>query len=355
MKTLRMRRGFTLVELLVTMAILAILCLVLASFIDTVRRVWSATTSKVEQFREAREGFEAMTRRLSQATLNPFWDYERDANENPLRYTRQSELRFRSGPGVAAYGAPGQSRPAHGIFFQSPLGTVENSSFEAMSNLLNTVGYFIELGDDSATRPPFLTTPTRTRFRLMEFIEPSEELTLYQYTSGRDNQGRVKNLSYTGDEWFRLPLQRIRGRVVAENIIALVILPRFADSETRTSGVPFRADDLAPNYHYDSSQAGVDPETNTKHQLPPILQVAIVAIDEASAARMDAADVERLRQKIEGLFQDASRWQTDLFLSADAAGGSQDSSLEGYLIDNRINYRIFTTNIGLKSAKWSRE
>jgi uncharacterized protein (TIGR02599 family) len=66
----RSAAGVTLVELAVSTAVLALLLLLLLSMVNQTDSVWRQTRGKIEQFREAREGFESMTRRLGQATLN---------------------------------------------------------------------------------------------------------------------------------------------------------------------------------------------------------------------------------------------------------------------------------------------
>jgi uncharacterized protein (TIGR02599 family) len=85
-------RGFTLVELLVSTALLTGLVLILVSILDQTQKTWRFTRTKVEQFSGARAAFEAMTRRLSQATLNTYWAYDDPAK--PTRYIRQSSCGF---------------------------------------------------------------------------------------------------------------------------------------------------------------------------------------------------------------------------------------------------------------------
>src|SRR5258708_3308729 len=87
--------GFTLVELLVSMGILSVLSIILVSITNSTASTWRYPTSRIEQFRGAETAFEGITRRLSQATLNTYWDY--DSPSTPKRYLRKSELRFISG------------------------------------------------------------------------------------------------------------------------------------------------------------------------------------------------------------------------------------------------------------------
>jgi uncharacterized protein (TIGR02599 family) len=346
-------RGFTLVELLLSVVLIGLLAMVLASMTSATASTWQYTSSKIEQFRGATTAFETITRRVSQATLNTSWDYHypnNDATKAPDRYVRQSDLRFITGRTETLMGTSTPRRPTHGIFFQAPLGFVDDSAdFGGLDNLLNTWGYYIEYNKD--TRPPFLDTlpnppPLRSRSRLMELMQPSNKLTIYGRTSG--------NPDYTGHEWFTdaftVPTPPVH--VLAENIVAMILLPKLSKIED-ASGTK-----LAPDYNYDSTSdltAGnpsADSELNPKNQLPPVVQVALVAIDEASANRMTDADASNLATLLDGLFTSANQFDADLRKDPTA---SSDGSLETYLIHHKISYRIFTTNVSLRGAKWSRK
>ncbi len=99
-------RAFTLVELLVSLAVLSILLLINAQVIGQVQSTWSASNARVSQFREARTAFDIITRNLSQATLNTYLDYETNylataaatsgtaAATGPGSYVRRSDLQF---------------------------------------------------------------------------------------------------------------------------------------------------------------------------------------------------------------------------------------------------------------------
>ncbi len=338
------RRAFTLIELLVSVAVLALLMALLVSITDATRRSWSDATAKTQHFREAREAFETITRRLSQATLNTYWDYSyplNDPTQAPTKYVRQSDLRFISGRGNTL--GLSDNCTTHGIFFQAPLGYVSSSSYSRFRNLLNTWGFFIEYGSDQGTRPAFVSEsilPYRNRFRLMELMEPSDSMALYQQEAKAGGSG-----AYTGKEWFAEPLSSSANLgVVAENIIALVILPKLSGADQVAGN--YDEGSLAPNYLYDSTGLNMsttaDPDLNPENQLPPVVQVTMVAVDELSANRMGEAGASALKAKLNGLFSDPALLQTDL------------QNLEQYLVDNRISYRVFTTNVSIRSAKWSR-
>jgi len=211
--------------------------------------------------------------------------------------------------------------PTHGIFFQAPLGIVTDDStnqtaygtkYGSMDNLLNTWGYFIQTGKYDE-RPSFISdkiTPKRWRSRLMELRVPSEKMGQYDlYTTDTTN------------DWFQTLLTIPQGqvnpprpvRVLAENVTALIIWPKLPkqeeDARTALTGVNAQSV-LCPYYAYNSNtkiDASVTPQRpfnrnpgvnwnanlnddviekggiNPINQLPPVVQVAMIAIDERSA------------------------------------------------------------------------
>ena len=366
--------GFTLVELMLSTAIIALLMLILVSITGQTSATWRYTRAKVEQFRESRAAFETITSKISQATLNTYWDYGYDTAGLPTRYERRSELRFISGQandllGVGASGA----RVSHAVFFHAPLGLVDgaaNPQYHGLEGLLNVWGYYVELNSDVNFRPPFLKDampppPERFRFRLMEFMQPSEKLGTYGYTSGVKN-GKPTAATYLDKDWFKPAVNASPNlsRPVAENIIALIITPRLSkrdEQEVKAGASELDSSPLAPKYTYDSAltknagQSGSDPRVNPKNQLPPVLQITMVAIDETSAARLNLKDSSAATANIFNLtnkFTDTSKYTGDLVVSPGAAA---DSSLENTLISKRVSYRVFSTNVPIRAAKWSRE
>lgn len=372
MKSLN-RRGFTLVELLVSTAIITLLTLILVSITNQTNNVWRYTTGKAEQFRGARNAFDTVTNRLSQATLNTYWDY--NDPKAPARYERRSELRFVSGrksvsTGEALLGdANGAKRVSHSVFFHAPLGFVQQgagqrSKYNGLSNLLNVWGYYVELDDDDGTRPSFINTlnppvPLRKRFRLMEFMQPAEQLQSYSFTSGTV-AAATNNEDYKKLEWFKPIVNNTDApvHVLSENIIALILLPQLTKQDREDVIKQGGGGVLAPKYDYDSTSIGdagvgaVDRKyIDTRNQLPPIIQVTLVAIDEQSALRMSDADQSQLRDLIEGQFERAVDFEKDLNLDS----SNNNASLENKLVAMKANYRVFTTNVPIRSAKWSRE
>jgi len=386
MKTLKRKLGeaypaFTLVELMVSTAIISLLMVILTTMVNQFSQTWRYASSKVEAFQAARDGFESMTRKLSQATLNTYWDLyyvNIGGRQAPKDFLRQSQLRFISGS--IAKLAPDSSRFTHGVFFQAPLGVVEDrAGLGSMKDLLNTWGYFVEEGDDTLLRPSFLQgrVPIRRRGRLMELMQPAEAMSVYDL----DPKGAPSPVAGDQLRWFRSALEGSSRpvRSIAENIVGLIIWPKLSatDSNARRD---LGQSPLSPDYTYDSSLLSFksakfgsatspiilnegakvnnpnDPTDaatiNPKNQLPPIVQVTLVAIDEQSAARIEAQGTSgNFHQFTDGLFQVAcapgtrSNQQTQY--------DSDLKTMEQRLVNAKVTYRIFTTNVLIRGAKWS--
>jgi uncharacterized protein (TIGR02599 family) len=355
--------AFTIIELLVSTAVLSAVVMIMVSITNQTASTWKYTAGKMEQFSGARDGFEALTRRLGQATLNTYYDYY-DADSQPRtlenagifvpkNYGRQSELRFACGgmdqrnfSGVDSAPPqatdPARPRPTHGIFFHAPTGLVEDSDkYAGLHGLLNTQGYYVEFDSDQRDRPPFLqnaanVAPLRWRFRLMEFMQPAEKLLTYSQPL----------------QWFAPAVNEPdtpNARVLAENVVALIIQPMLSPKDEQALASPPKVPGtaLAPNYFYDSTKKHAVPALNSFHQLPPNVRVTMVVIDEASAIRLaDGSTMPDLG--LENLFR------TDLTDTAKEYDRDLET-LQATLAEKRCSHRVFTTNVIIRGAKWSKQ
>jgi len=351
--------AFTLVELMVSMGILAILMLVIATTLGQVQGVWVGTRDRVETYREARRGFELMSERLTQATLNSYWGYERNAAGQPARYVRHSDLHFVTGPAVELL-AGDDWVVGHAAFFQGVFGYAgreagEPAERDHLSGLVNEWGYYVRYDSDleaPSDRPSFLGEdlaryPERRRFRLMEFRRPAGQLSLYQIDPAStlerprvDGYGSQQSLyRWFGDEGVR----RGSSWPVAENIIACVVSPR-APAFTGMAN----DHDLAPNYLYDTRRyqwaAGHSLSGRSRHQLPPTMELSLVAVTEASWLRFEErwgeAGASELRDLINGLFRDVVSYEDDL------------EELGEHLREVGLEHRVFHAVVALRAAKW---
>lgn len=382
--------AFTLIELLTAMTVLLIMVLVMVGMTNQTNKIWRSSRARITAFQQARNAFERVTSTLSQATLTTYLDYYeappsvnsrsdvlrralRDFNNDPQAYSlaaaafkpatydRASDLQFVCGqsevgvsPLIKPRGVVSGTRPGHALFFEAPIGYVADPNAGAASNgfknlnrVLNAVGYYVEFanGNDPKLKkvPAFIKNPVDNwRFRLMEFNQPSQYLSIYSSKVSYVNPG----------SWFALAVDPAVTPplaptfAVADNILALIVRPKVANP---TPNAPL-ATEIAPNYAYDSklyfTPVTSDIAKLSKNQLPPLVQVTLVAIDSDSADRLALQYGSSPPPLVEvsnqtGLFDDVLNYDRDL------------ATLQTTLQNRRITYRTFVTDVSLPGAKWS--
>lgn len=353
MKNHRHPHAFTLAELLVGMGILVLMFGFLIMATNQMVRAMGSTAGKIEQFRGARDAFERVTTRLSQATLNTYWDYKYDTTKTPIlptSYERRSELRFISGD-VTSIAASQLPNAGFGqcVFFTAPLGYVETAANVGLENLLDVCGYYVEYSQDTTYRPKFVGTevPAKWRWRLMEYTPSSERFTVYNVTSG-GSQTALASESTSLNWIFPAGSVQTLVRPVTENVVALILIPRLSPGEEALLGGDKNLSKLAPKYKYNSTDSLSDASVNPKNQLPPVMQVTMVAIDEKTAEKLSLDSSSNDMFGVKNLFKDTAKFSADL-------EGPDPSALEKQLIAKRANYRVFSTNVHIRGAKWSRQ
>ena len=191
----------------------------------------------------------------------------------------------------------------------------------------------------------------------MEMMEPAESMGIYPYTSGTTGT-KINASTYTGKDWFTASaLKEPRSRPaypLANNIVALILIPKLTAADDPTGAK------LSPNYSYDSSgygQGATDPALDSKNQLPPVVQVTMVAVDDASynrkvpntAAAGETPPAPDLGWG--GLFDKVGDLK-----DASTPGFAQDlASFQTSLMHNGLVYRVFTSNVSIRGAKWSQQ
>ncbi|PAW77817.1 MAG: hypothetical protein B9S32_09445 [Verrucomicrobia bacterium Tous-C9LFEB] len=323
--------AYTLIELLAAMATLCVILLMLFTTTGMATLAWKENSASTETFQQARTAFSTVTRRLSQATLNSYRDYYNTASSqgftypdlpaNKTEYRTRSELHFLTGRAADLMPDASATRPTHAVFFQAPFGYQKKT--DGLRSLLNVCGYYVEYGDDSQNRPSFTSASSgaKKRSRLYEVMQPSEEFALYKSGTARGWLTGLVTSSLAANT-----------HALAENIIALILLPQRRPDDT----------DLAPRYAYDS-RAWLKGRTTlgdlTQNQLPPLVQVTMVVIDEPSAKRLQ--DQDQLKDLVDAsLFQDAAQFNADWQRLQDKLKG-------------QCRYRCFQTTVSLASSTWS--
>lgn len=340
--------------MLVALAILGMIMVIILAIISETERSWKHFSGNTQAFQNARLAFDTITRSLSEATLNTYYDYY-DTNRNrrttsntgtfvPAIYGRYSELHFVSGKALVT--SP-LAQVTHSVFFQTPVSyTASTGSFGNLTTLLNGVGFYIVFTSDVGDRPSFFGSLSpapapRYRYRLMEFLQPTENLTVYS--------------NATGTSWFTTPLQSLSPAppsiLLAENIIALVICPQMANEMTPTNP----SSSLTSNYEYDSRTpwtTGTSPTQTTwtsgaqpvqMNQLPPLVRVVLIAVDEASMLQIEGGSTTppNLGFSYTSVFQNPANLAADITTVSTALAGKH------------INYRVFQTDVPIRSAHWS--
>lgn len=326
--------GFTILELLVASAVFSLILIMLLSLTDITSRTWKETTEKMHSFEEARSAFDRITANVAQATLNTYWDY--DSPVAPTLYERRSELQFLCLP-MTNMGAGFHEPifPTHGIFFQAPSGAVaDKSTLDDLPQLLNAFGYFVEYGSDAAERPGFLppSVSPRHRYRLKEWKPASESFSLYANTSGTNGR------TYLGSQTFNwLTLNSPIARTVAENVIALIVNPRNPEVPS-SAPVP-----LTTDFIYNSRNNGLNAlDKSQRHQLPPEVEIIMVAIDETSAVR-SLSNSTNSPDLTAGLFHDPEKIEDDL------------KNLTNSLTAKNLRHIVLRSTVKIRAARWSQD
>lgn len=345
LKLERAVRAFTLVELLVSIAVLSILMTLMAQLLGQTQRVWSSSSAKVSQFRESRRAFDRIVRNLSQATLNPYLQYvypgadprvppATDAvSTPPLGYARYSELGFVTGRSADLLQTGAQDYPGMAVFFQAPLGTTDLADI-SIPTALNPIGYYVRRDTDGPYRPDFLQgspVEERARYRLYEYRAPTESNRVYD-ASERDRQVTT---GLPRPQWFDDFLAGGRSHPIAENILLMIIAPKVAT--TASNANPYS---IASDFSYNSAGNRLSQtQAPQDYQLPPLADVFLVAIDERSAVKLQ--------------FEDRELSLPDVFRTASPDNLRADMQrVEEYLIEERVNYRVFSTTVQLKNSRW---
>src|ERR1700679_763459 len=106
------------------MAVAVIMVAIMLAVLNQASRTIGTATGKINAFQSAQAGFDIMTQRLSDATLNTYFDY--DSATAPTTYLRRSDLDFYIGQNGNSYlstlaPAP-NANSGHSIYFQAPEG-----------------------------------------------------------------------------------------------------------------------------------------------------------------------------------------------------------------------------------------
>jgi uncharacterized protein (TIGR02599 family) len=363
MKSLSSSRApaFTLIEVMVSVAILAMIMVIVSTVIGQAQRSWRAASSRVTQFREARQAFETMSRSLRQAVLPTIVDfrYGTNLNENPATLTEQpnvpamsAELGFRFGDAASLLVGGGGSTytPGHAVMFQMPAGLYsrtqlalpENVGLSKLTRVLSPRGYFIRFGGNREYLPVGLASrlTEKSRYRLFE----------YRPTSAENTQVWDLTDTIVPDAWTTIPTTAVNNLVpVADNILILAFAADFITSgatEQVSLEVPVTnttsGRTLLTAYNSYFAEQSRPPTNEYRNRLPRSMLVTMVAIDEETATRLSAeagnSPHSPLGAAAGSLFSSAANLPQDL------------RSVRDTLTAVKANYRIFSSLVLIPGA-----
>ncbi len=252
----RCQSGFTLVELLVSMAILILLVAILAGVFSSV--------SKTSQL-----GYANNERMQNILAITDFIRADLSAALLPVNRTDTNNLQFVVNPGSLGTGV----KNPHAVFWQSP-----NAADQTLGDVAE-VGYFVRWNTDNAANPrPYLcrfsvaNAVTGTNFLI--YSAPAAWLTDVIVDAVAPANATA---AYEG--------------LIAENVVALFVqcLDRRGQLITKNAtGGGFT------NALFDSRQGFVDSAvpatTNSACALPPVVRLGFVLLDASSANRIGSAE-----------------------------------------------------------------
>jgi uncharacterized protein (TIGR02599 family) len=329
--------GFTLLETMVASAVFVMMLVLVFSAVSGASAVTRRASEKISAYQSARTGFDLITETLAQATLNSYWDYVNSsgvfraggtaasaASFTPAAYARRSELHFLVGrAGSSPF--PGTPGTGQAVCFQAPTGITTSTDYAGLNRLLNSYGFYVQYAPVAGLPSPFPSATPVYRYQLFQAVASAENFAVYGSTSGN---AWVSTL--TGSDALIAP--------IANNIVYLAIWPRKSPGEDLNGAA------LSSNYAYDSRAGTTFPnQAETQHQLPPVVQVTMVAIDEAGAQRLciSSSPPAEIANAFNGLFQNSRQkdFQDDI------------AELESRLSALNIGYRVFTAQIPLRESK----
>jgi uncharacterized protein (TIGR02599 family) len=308
------------------------------------------STSKVDAFQSARTSMESVSRTLGIATLNTYWDYyilsegsytnRGNSTTAPSAYGRQSDLQFLATN--LGGGLNGMDTVTHGLFFQAPIGYSTNTNAIQPPGCLNACGFFVAYGGDPglatmlANNSKLSSITNKPRFRLYQWLRSADGLSVVP------NTGVLDTGTWMGSAVFTTNVSSLAENNVsslAENIVAFVVR------------VPDTSATIATNYGWNSRtnwSSGSPSQPTTMHQLPPLVEITMVAVEESAVNRLagsassssDAASKLGITG-IGSLFSDSSQYDADLQQVTDG------------LSSKSVPYRVFTATVPLRESRWS--
>ena len=267
--------SFSLVEMLVALAILSIIVVVLLSVITSLMSTWQLGQARNERRTAGRDALERMARDLRLASL-------------PLGKSNTTNLEFVINPaGVSStYELP------QAVFWQAPV-----ASDGGTNGNLAIVGYFVQWINGAPSLTRALINPSA----VSSYTIYSKPTTWMTDTLIQTNAPATASSGYAG--------------LMAQNVLGLWVqaLDPEGNPIPQTAGFPGENFDSRLPYSYISSVYSGVATTNLAPVLPASVQIAIVIIDSRTANRLTGVNPKEKPSAITGNFwSDIQNFYTNL-------------------------------------------
>ncbi len=241
------RKGFTLVELLLAMSILAVLVVLLSSLLGGVSRAWISGEQQVETYQDGRAILELMSRELAQSVISP---------------------RFQMVQNVALPAAANVRQNTVNLFWQAALHSTPGGN-------VSEVGYFL-----------------RDDFHLMRFFVPPEDATNYQIFAAVPSDISAPWTAVASNSALHTPVSgRVIGFWARSFDLNGDLIPWLSSAVPAASPLQFNS-----AAHFQPAISGqpmsfkyTAASTATAHLLPASIELTIVTLDSKSLQRSSAA------------------------------------------------------------------
>jgi uncharacterized protein (TIGR02599 family) len=150
----------------------------------------------------------------------------------------------------------------------------------------------------------------------------------------------------TQNVWFTQPItgsyDKTSNFVLAENVIALIVWPKISAGDQAANGTT----GLTTDYSYDTRKSGT-----TSNQLPPVVEVTMVTIDEASALHLGNPSTPP-NDKV-GITHSGTPLFTTATYTAPTQFQTDLNQMETALTASHLNFRVYQTEVAIRGAKWT--
>ena len=311
------RSAFTLLELLVGVAILSLLVVVLSVIFGGVSKTWQLGQSASERLQNIRAITDFITGELRSALL-------------PVNRTDKFNLQFVVNPDTLS----GEFRNGDAVFWQAPVAGDQTYGDVA------ALGYFVKWDESHPANP----RPVLCRFAVSE-ASPGTNFLVYSQAGGA--------VRWLTDEIVRsvAPADKAHGYqgLIADNVVALFVQCLDAQGrpiEVDYSGAAFVHRGFDSRLGFQDGGGVQSPDftgpTGSKIPLcvlPPIVRLSFVLIDARSAARLTPTHRDALVTLAAGITRQTPRGDAAAFVAA-AAGNPQLGGISEGLREYRMEINL---------------